>query len=592
MFLLFISFVAGVLTVLAPCVLPVLPIIVGGAAQDHRRRNPYIITASLAVAVVLFTLLLKFSTLFINIPPQVWSYASGTIIIFFGLITIFPNFWNKLNFKFGLSAGSDKILNSSARRSGRLGDVLIGLSLGPVFSSCSPTYFLILATVLPQSFGEGIADLIAYALGLSLVLLLVSLLGRKFIAHAKVAADPSGIFKRALGILFLLVGIFIFTGSDKKLQLFFADHGWSGVSRIEQILLKKLNMPEVQELTFDGKTPKNLQPLTPVNGGKVIKNLPRYREITNPSGFINTDEIKIADLVGKKIIMIDFMTYSCINCIRTFPYLNAWYDKYRDQGLEIVGIHTPEFAFEKNIDNVRKALSGYGIKFPVALDNDYGTWNAYGNNYWPRKYIIDIDGYIAFDHIGEGGYQETEAKIQELLAEKMAREDQALSILPTGEVRVEAIVRGEVGSPEIYFGAARNERLSNGQPYRRGEQKFVAPSVFNLNELNLVGTWNLSDESARSTVPGSQILFRYRAQNVYFVASSEKLNKIEVLRDGLPLSKEIAGSDIVFSNGRSYLLINEDRLYNIIKDSIGSGEHTLQFIIENPGLEAFTFTFG
>ncbi|MCX6779771.1 MAG: cytochrome C biogenesis protein, partial [Candidatus Magasanikbacteria bacterium] len=240
MFLLFISFVAGVLTVLAPCVLPVLPIIIGGAAQDHRRRNPYIITASLAVAVVLFTLLLKFSTLFINIPPEVWSYTSGTIIIFFGLITIFPNFWDKLNFKLGLSAGSDKILNSSAHQSGRLGDMLIGLSLGPVFSSCSPTYFLILATVLPQSFGKGIADLIAYAVGLSLVLLLVSLLGQKFIARVKVAADPRGIFKRALGILFLLVGIFIFTGADKKLQVFLADHGWSGVSAIEQNLLGRV----------------------------------------------------------------------------------------------------------------------------------------------------------------------------------------------------------------------------------------------------------------------------------------------------------------------------------------------------------------
>ncbi len=592
MFLLLISFIAGALTVLAPCVLPVLPIIIGGAAQNHERRNPYIITASLAVAVVLFTLLLKFSTLFINIPPQVWSYTSGIIIIFFGLITIFPNFWDKLNFKLGLSAGSDKILNNSAHQSGRLGDMLIGLSLGPVFSSCSPTYFLILATVLPQSFGKGIADLIAYALGLSLVLLLVSLLGQKFISRAKVAANPHGFFKRALGVLFLLVGILIFTGADKKLQVFFADHGWSGVSGIEQTLLGQVNMSETNGLKFDGTTPNGLQPITPAQNNKVVKNLPRYREIANPSGFVNTSSIKIGDLIGKKVIIIDFMTYSCINCIRTFPYLNAWYDKYHDQGLEIIGIHTPEFAFEKNIDNVRKAMAGFGIKFPVVLDNDYGTWNAYGNNYWPRKYIIDIDGYIAFDHIGEGGYDETEAKIQELLAEKMVRDHQSAALVPGGAVKVTSTQPGDVGSPETYFGAARNEYLSNGVPNQTGEQKLILPGAMSLNGLNLVGTWNFENEFAQTTAPQDSIIYRYSAQNVYFVASSQTANKVEILRDGLPLTKDTAGSDIIFENGKSYLWIHDDRLYNIVSDKAGTGEHTLQFIIESPGLKAFTFTFG
>lgn len=588
MFLLFISFVAGVLTVLAPCVLPVLPIIIGGAAQDHQRRNPYIITASLAVAVVLFTLLLKFSTLFINIPPQVWGYTSGTIIIFFGLITLFPNLWDKLNFKLGLSANSDKILNTSARQNGRLGDMLIGLSLGPVFSSCSPTYFLILATVLPQSLGRGVANLIAYALGLSLVLLLVSLLGQRFILRAKIAADPRGFFKRTLGLLFLLVGVFIFTGSEKRLQVFLASNGWSGVSSIEQKLLSKINMPELKELKFDGKIPNNLKSFVPVKN----KNLPRYREITKPAGYVNTDPIKIGDLIGKKVIIVDFMTYSCINCIRTFPYLNAWYDKYHDQGLEIIGIHTPEFAFEKNIDNVRKALSQYGIKFPVVLDNDYGTWNAYGNNYWPRKYIIDIDGYIAFDHIGEGDYEETEQKIQELLAEKMARENQSIEALAGGMVKVTSTNPTDVGSPEIYFGAARNENLANGTPGQKGEQKLIFPGSINLNELNLVGSWNLQDEFAETTAPDNKIIFRYSARDVYFVASSRAPNKVVVLRDGAPLTKDTAGSDIIFANGKSYLLISEDRLYSIISDRFGSGEHTLQFIIELPGLKAFTFTFG
>jgi len=148
---------------------------------------------------------------------------------------------------------------------------------------------------------------------------------------------------------------------------------------------------------------------------------PAAKEIVAPAGFINVDNVKIQDLIGKKVILVDFWTYSCINCQRTLPYLTSWYEKYKDQGLEIIGVHTPEFEFEKKIENVQWAIDKYGIKYPVALDNDYGTWNAYANRYWPRKYLIDIDGYVVYDHIGEGAYDATEKKIQELLRERMVR---------------------------------------------------------------------------------------------------------------------------------------------------------------------------
>lgn len=147
-----------------------------------------------------------------------------------------------------------------------------------------------------------------------------------------------------------------------------------------------------------------------------------YVEITNPSGFVNTNDqpIKIADYVGKQVILLDIITYSCINCQRTFPYVNAWYDKYKDEGLIVIGLHTPEFAFEKDKNNVENAMKEFGITFPVVLDNDYATWNALGNRFWPRKYLIDIHGNIVYDHIGEGAYEETENKIQELLKEREA----------------------------------------------------------------------------------------------------------------------------------------------------------------------------
>lgn len=585
MTLLFVSFLAGALTVLAPCVLPLLPVIIGGSVGGTK-RNPYVITLSLAAAIVIFTLLLKFSTLFINIPAGVWSGISGIIIILFGLISTFPGVWEKINFKLGLSRRSDEILAESARTKKWWSDILIGLSLGPVFSSCSPTYFLILATVLPRSLAIGTLYLFVYALGLSGALLLVSLLGQRFIKNARWAADPRGWFKRVLGILFIIVGVFVLTGLDKRVQTYLVQNGYYNVSNLEENLLK-----HVQAVTPDMPASSVEQAMGMAGQTDTKKSFPLYREIANPSGFVNTQPLTIGSLIGKKVILVDFMTYSCINCIRTFPYLNAWYDKYKDQGFEIVGIHTPEFAFEHKIDNVREALGKYGIKFPVVLDNDYGTWNAYGNSYWPRKYLIDIDGYVVYDHIGEGEYDETEAKIQELLREKSMHDKMPVAAIPVGTV-VTGTSIGNVNSPETYFGSDRNEYLGNGEQNQAGTQTLVLPKTSHLNELALGGTWKFASEYAENQSKEAAITYRYAASRVFFVASATHEIKVKILRDGKPLTKAVAGEDIYFENGQSYLKIKEDRLYHLINDLTDTKDHVLQMIIEEPGVKAYTFTFG
>lgn len=177
------------------------------------------------------------------------------------------------------------------------------------------------------------------------------------------------------------------------------------------------------EQTIEKVIEKTVEKITPKKQALSYSDSPSmpYVEFVNPSGFVNTEAFTMRELVGTKVVLIEFMTYSCINCQRTFPYVNTWYEKYKDQGLEIVGIHTPEFSFERNIDNVREAMKKEGITYPIVLDNDYATWRAYGNNYWPRQYLIDIDGNVVYDHIGEGAYRETEEKIQELLAERKER---------------------------------------------------------------------------------------------------------------------------------------------------------------------------
>ncbi len=295
------------------------------------------------------------------------------------------------------------------------------------------------------------------------------------------------------------------------------------------------------------------------------------KEITTPDGFINTDgkSVSIGEFVGQKVVLIDFFTYSCINCQRTTPYLNAWYEKYQDRGLTIIGIHTPEFEFEKDYNNVKTAVEKFGIKFPVVLDNDYSTWTAYKNRYWPRKYLIDIDGYIVYDHIGEGAYEETEQKIQAALLERMAvlGEQGDISQPLTKEVPGQSGAK----SPETYFGSARS-----------AEQK---------NLLFPNDGWKITPEFAQNISPGASIIYQYTAKDVFLVAESDTETVIEVLRDSKPLSSE-AGSDVIkTSDSKTVVKIKAARLYKIIQGS-QSETHTLELRIQSPGLKVFTFTFG
>ncbi len=456
MVLLLVSFIAGVLTVLAPCVLPLLPVIVGGSIGGGKSwKRAITVTASLAVSVIVFTLLIKASTLFIDIPQDFWKWFSGSIIIVFGLVTVFPNLWEKLPFLSKLSIGSNKLLSTGYQKQNFVGDAIVGASLGPVFSTCSPTYFLVLAAVLPENLGLGILYLIAYSFGLSLSLLLVAFVGQKIIDRAGVVANSHGWFKKTLGVLFLIVGIAIIFGVDKSLQVKVLDAGFFDVTKIEQKLLELVPRGKGEDVSVirekEGVAPvpvivaeakpvvEKEMPVTvsDIENNTVVQSVispapvrdvesldVRAPEIVNPSGFINTDgkPITFGEFKGKKVVLVSFWTYSCINCQRTLPYLNSWYEKYKDQGLEIVSIHTPEFAYEQVLKNVEKeVLNTYDIKYPVVLDNDYSTWKAFGNRYWPRKYLVDIDGYIVYDHIGEGAYDETEEEIQEALKKRAER---------------------------------------------------------------------------------------------------------------------------------------------------------------------------
>lgn len=582
MVLLLISFIAGALTVLAPCILPLLPVIIGGSLSNgdvgvFNKKKAFTIIISLGVSVIAFTLLLKASTLFIDIPEYVWKWISGGIVIFLGLVTLFPSLWGG-QFIAGLSTKSNILLGKGNKKNSFWGDVIVGSALGPVFSTCSPTYFIVLATVLPVSPALGMLYLLSYTIGLCLSLLGVSIVGQKIMNTLGIAADPKGWFKRTLGVIFLVVGIAIIGGLDKKTQLFLLDAGFFDVTKIEQKLLEKNNAP-----TQTTDVPAKESSVKKDLGGYLImeEKQAKYKkvpELSSIDGYVNTEgkPITLESLKGK-VVLLDIWTYSCINCQRTIPYINEWYTKYQDQGLEVVGLHTPEFAFEKVQVNVERAVKGFNIQYPVVLDNDYSTWNALGNQFWPRKYLIDIDGYIIYDHIGEGEYEETEKAIQNALKERASRMgmEDTVSTGTTKPSTVVAVDSSRVKSPEVYFGSSRNQYLGNGIVGQAGEQVFTIPSAASFNKLYLGGTWSMTPEYAENKSAGS-IVFSYESKNVYMTAGSAKGVEIEIYKDDVFIKK---------------MTIKDETLYSLIQDA-DYGKHVLRIVIPKAGLQAFTFTFG
>ncbi|HUO56007.1 MAG TPA: cytochrome c biogenesis protein DipZ [Candidatus Paceibacterota bacterium] len=602
---LLISFIAGILTALAPCVLPLLPVIIGGSVAGQTSiRKALVIVVSLGASVFLFTLILKASTAFITVPELFWQLLSGGLLLLFGVVTLFPSLWDRIPGVQALYRSSNRMVGTGYQKQSIVGDILVGAALGPVFSSCSPTYFVILAAVLPAHFATGILYLIAYVIGLSISLFIIAFLGQKAVLALGLATDSNGWFKKGIGILFILVGIAVIFGFDKKIEAALPSSAFGEIG-IEQQLLSQSQgsqQPPSQESATSSSavTQASSQTATTTASSAnsslsdlltAAEKAARYTkapELSGIAGYINTDgqPITIEQFKGKDVVLVDFWDYSCINCQRTLPYLEAWYQKYKDQGLVIIGVHTPEFAFEQLQSNVQAAAEQFGLTYPIVLDNQYKTWNAFANEYWPREYLIDIDGYIVHDHAGEGDYDGTEKAIQDALAERAAR----LGTAPvsTSTVNMPTPDLSAVQSPETYFGSNRNEYLGNGTPDVQGVQTFTLPDSPEPNTLYLGGSWNIMPEYAEGG-SGDSIEFEYSAHDVYMVATNMSADvKIKVLRDGKPVGS-FAGTDVESSTSEA--TINADRLYKLIHDPT-PGVHTITIEVESGTLDAYTFTFG
>jgi thiol-disulfide isomerase/thioredoxin len=314
-------------------------------------------------------------------------------------------------------------------------------------------------------------------------------------------------------------------------------------------------------------------------------------ELAKISGYINTDPVTLGDLKGK-VVLVDFWTYSCINCIRTIPYLNAWHEKYADDGLVILGVHTPEFEFEKDYDNVRAAVEKFEIQYPVAQDNEKGTWKEYENRYWPRKYIVDNEGYIRYDHIGEGAYAETEKVIQSLLSERAAyiganaTFDQSIS----RPENAQSVNFGRIDTPELYFGYQfARAPLGNQEGYKPdqivkytiAENTTIAP-----NRIYLDGEWKNNADHMELVSETGRIVLSYSAKAVNIVAGGS--GELQISEDGSGLTGRSRGSDV---SEQGAVAIDGQKLYNLATHE-DYGSHQIVIDVTGSGFEIYTFTFG
>lgn len=310
-------------------------------------------------------------------------------------------------------------------------------------------------------------------------------------------------------------------------------------------------------------------------------------EFTGITRWINGGPLTKADLAGK-VVLVDFWTYSCINCIRTLPYVNGWQKAYSDKGLVVVGVHTPEFDFEKDAGNVKAAVTRFGLNYAIALDNDYAMWNAYKNRYWPAHYFIDAKGNIRYHHFGEGGYGHSEAVIRTLLKEAGHDTD-----APPGDIP-QTTQFEKIGTPETYLGGDRVEYLGSPESVRVGAaQRYSIAKSPAQNIFYFAGLWEVQPQFAVPMEPGARIVYRYRASKANVVMDGGGLPlKAEVTMDGKPLDDHNKGTDVTLENGKTTITIKDGRLYNLIDTRGVYGSHVLEITFLDPTAKVYAFTFG
>jgi cytochrome c biogenesis protein CcdA/thiol-disulfide isomerase/thioredoxin len=576
------AFVAGAGTALSPCVLPVLPAVLASAGSGGRRRPLGVITgltATFTIAIVALASLVDG----VGLPGGTVRTLAVAVLLGFGVALLVPSVAARVEAPLSRLAR----FGPRGRGEGFWSGLLVGAGLGFVYAPCAGP---ILAAVVSVSAtqgasGELVAVALGYAAGSALVLLVIAYGGRRLLDRLR-AAGRGPVVQRVLGAVMVATAVAVATDLDVRFQTALADdfpevvvnptRALERSDAVEDRLADLRGRPRFEETEAAeraGATGRRRAGL-PVLG--------RAPDFTGNDRWFNTPANRPLDLarLRGRVVLIDFWTYTCINCIRTLPYLRAWDGRYRDSGLTIVGVHTPEFAFEREADNVREAIAANRLRYPVAQDNEYATWSAWGNQYWPAKYLIDARGRVRYAHFGEGAYDETEAAIRALLAE--AGRDR---LGPVARPRVET-ADPELVTPETYLGHERAEGFVPGPP-RAGYGIYEAPDELRPVSFALSGEWYVGQESA-TAVGDARIEARVTARRVFLVMSSKggRPRDLQVLLDGRPVGDGEAGEDV--RGGR--VTVREERLYRLV--SLARVEDRRLTLRVPAGVTGYAFTFG
>ena len=576
-----IAFLAGIVTAISPCVLPVLPVAMAGAVTGGRRR-PFGVVAGFVVTLVLFTLALTKAFEAIGLSASGQRNLGVILLVALGLTMVIPSLGDRIAIWLGPVVRLGSRMPKGGDGFG--GGVLMGIGLGLVWAPCAgPVFSAIAAANATDTAGANTwLVLFVYALGAALPMLAIMFGGQRLARRLTPKAPP---IRAGMGVLLIASGVLIFTGQDTRFTAWVVNAvpSYTETLQAAERTGDAANALDRLQGRDTAKSPVAAAPTapkraTPAPDLPVYGAAPEFAGITN--WFNDGDGSHTLAALRGRVVLVDFWTYSCVNCIRTIPHLRELDRVYRSKGLTIVGVHTPEFAFERDPGNVRKAIKDLGVTWPVALDPDYGTWNAWGNRYWPAEYLIDQDGKVRAYKFGEGQYEETENEVRALLGDSGARARRVADTAP--QAHTAAL------TPESYLGYSRLDRFDSTPPVRQDRaQRYNAPDQLPNDHIGYSGTATIGAEDVLAG-PDFAIDLAFQGRRVFLVLGGDGRPLVgQVLLDGRPIPANRAGSD-VGPNGR--LVVTDHRLYNLV--DLGkprSGRLTIRLA---PGTRAYAFTFG
>lgn len=546
------AFLSGLATILAPCIWPLLPIIFSATTAGGKGK-PLGITVGIVLSFSIVTLVLSYVVKIIPFDPDILRFGAAFVITILGFVLIIPRL--AAQFEAAVSRWVGRIGQRFTRQTGQgwWSGFVTGLACGVIWAPCAGPILATIATLAATRAVSWEVTLLTlfYAAGVGVPLFVLTVAGQKLFQKSKFMNRYVGRIQQVFGVIMIVTAVMIVTNYDKTLQVKLLD----AFPNYTTWLVDLESTPVVQDEldALRGVTEEAAVATTGYAAPDIVG-------ITN---WLNSEPVTLAAVRGK-VVLIDFWTYTCINCIRTLPHVQGWYEQYQDDGLVVIGVHSPEFEFEKDTANVQAAIEQYGLTYPVAQDNDFATWKNYNNRYWPAKYLIDAQGNIRYTHFGEGEYEKTETAIRQLLAEAGATVTADMVDLPDETPQYST-------TPETYLGLGRIDRFASPEPMQYGVGEYTFPTSLPLHSVAFSGAWDVESQYSEANV-GAQLHLHFNAADVFLVI------------------KPAGASDTIIVNGET-IVLDTERLYQVYgSDSVVDDELTITF--NDPSTQVFAFTFG